>query len=598
MNLFSSTFLLYNVLTGEQIDIAQTPFKIGSGADSDLRLDDDRVAAEHCVFQKKGRKTYLLPCSSHGITSLLVDGVDFLGGELEAKKDYTLCIGSSFFALHGASDPKKWAANINSDLWYIVDKSNGATPRGPINLADLARELRAESNLQSVVVACRGLSMGFYAEHILSALEELFGTSSNTDYYQDDAPPTPSGTTIDLEYGEFTCPVCWLKFDRGDVMHIAVHGSLRGDPILGEDQMQRFHATRFNDRGQAIDAMAIPATDIACPHCRRKLPPGFLDTPHSIFSIVGAPSSGKSYYLSVLVKTLQTTLFRDFGISFRDADPTENVLLNQMKTQLFSAATPAEAYLAKTDLEGAMYETLPRLGRKVPLPKPFIFQISKPAQSGSDFSVVFYDNAGEHFQPGRNSADSPGAQHMAAASAIFFLFDPLHNSDFRARLAGKDDPQIHERRPDLDQQDVILAESEVRIKSLIGLDARQRISTPLAVLIGKCDTWLDLLEDKLENPVHNGRLDDCIIDRNSAILRRFLFGLCPAIVGNAEAISDTVRFFAVSAFGTSPVSFKALDGSEKIGPDPGKLKPIFVEVPTLWALSKIAPEMIPTSALD
>jgi hypothetical protein len=185
---------------------------------------------------------------------------------------------------------------------------------------------------------------------------------------------------------------------------------------------------------------------------------------------------------------------------------------------------------------------------------------------------------------------------MAAASAIFFLFDPLHNSDFRARLLGKDDPQLHDRRPNLDQQDVILAESEVRIKSLLGLDSRQRISTPLAVIIGKCDTWLDLLGDKLGNPVHGGRLDPCIMEKNSAILRSFLLELCPAIVGNAEAISDTVHYFAVSAFGSSPVKFKDIEGHERIGPDPGKLHPIFIEVPTLWALSHIAPAMIPSAA--
>jgi hypothetical protein len=122
---------------------------------------------------------------------------------------------------------------------------------------------------------------------------------------------------IDVEYGEFTCPVCWLKFNRGDVMNIATHASLRGDPVLGEAAMQRFHATRFNDRGQALDAMGVPSPEQACPHCRRVLSPAFMDMPHHIFSIVGAPSSGKSYYLSVLVKALQTTLYQTFHVPRR-----------------------------------------------------------------------------------------------------------------------------------------------------------------------------------------------------------------------------------------------------------------------------------------
>lgn len=45
------------------------------------------------------------------------------------------------------------------------------------------------------------------------------------------------------------CPVCWLESDRGELMHLAVHDSLRGDPILGEDAQQRFLATRFDNSG-------------------------------------------------------------------------------------------------------------------------------------------------------------------------------------------------------------------------------------------------------------------------------------------------------------------------------------------------------------
>jgi hypothetical protein len=50
------------------------------------------------------------------------------------------------------------------------------------------------------------------------------------------------------------------------------------------------------------------------------------------------------------------------------------------------------------------------------------------------------------------------------------LFDPLHNTEFRRKLDHVTDPQINSHR--LDQQDVILAETEVRIKSLLGLDTR------------------------------------------------------------------------------------------------------------------------------
>ncbi len=45
-------------------------------------------------------------------------------------------------------------------------------------------------------------------------------------------------------------------------LYVAVHDSLFGDPLLGEEQMQRFHASRFNDRGQALDDYGIPCAEI------------------------------------------------------------------------------------------------------------------------------------------------------------------------------------------------------------------------------------------------------------------------------------------------------------------------------------------------
>jgi hypothetical protein len=318
-----------------------------------------------------------------------------------------------------------------------------------------------------------------------------------------------------------------------------------------------------------------------------------METPHHIFSIVGAPSSGKSYYLSVLTRTLQTSLYQNFGVTFRDADPSENVILTQMRTQLFSASTPEDAFLAKTELEGMLYETLPRLGRKVRLPKPFVFKLSRRYAHDTDLSIVFYDNAGEHFEPTRNSADSPGAQHIAVASGIFFLFDPLHNTEFRQRLRGVRDPQIQSRR--LDQQDVILAETEVRIKNVLGLDSRDSIDTPFAVMVGKSDTWEPLLGDEPLLPsIEKSALLLDNIRINSDRIRELLLELCPAIVSNAEAISSNVAYFAVSPLGCSPVQFTDHEGHIRIGPDPQQMKPKQVEVPTMWVLSQIAPEVVTT----
>lgn len=106
---------------------------------------------------------------------------------------------------------------------------------------------------------------------------------------------------------------------------------------------------------------------------------------------MGAPSAGKSYYLSALISMLQGSLYKNFGIVLKDLDPSGNMLLTQMKNSLFSAKRPEDAILAKTALEGKMYERYPRFGKIVALPKPMTYSLSRDGAEGT--SIIFYDNA-------------------------------------------------------------------------------------------------------------------------------------------------------------------------------------------------------------
>jgi hypothetical protein len=399
-------------------------------------------------------------------------------------------------------------------------------------------------------------------------------------------PMRDTGVVMPNANGELSCPVCWLRFDTGDVMHIAVHDSLRGDPLLGEDAQQRFLATRFNNSGQAIDAMGLPTSEVACPHCRRKLPPSFLAMPHHIISLVGDQSAGKSYFLSVLTKVLPATLYRDFGITFQDSDPTGNAPVNDMRKALFGAQAPAQAKLAKTVFEGAMYERLPRQGRMVALPRPFVYTLAHEDKTREQCAVIFYDNAGEHFQPGVNIVEQPGAQHVASAAGIIYLFDPFNSPEFRALLKETKDPQIE--KPVVDQQDIILAEMRARIQSIRNLPHGETIQTPVAFVVGKSDVWLNLLNGTpIKDPLVDGKLDNNIVAENSDAVRQLLHRLCPAVVANAEALSTNVMFFAASAFGHTPLKI----GPGEYVPDPSKLQPKQVEVPLVWILSHICPSI-------
>ncbi|MEY3957590.1 MAG: hypothetical protein RJA37_193 [Verrucomicrobiota bacterium] len=410
------------------------------------------------------------------------------------------------------------------------------------------------------------------------------------------APIKPAAPALAAEQnkGAHVCPVCWTRFDAGDALSVAVHEELRGDPVLGSDARLRFQPTRFNDQGLALDPKGLACTDIACPHCRRQLPPGYLDLPHRIISLIGAPSSGKSYYLAVLTRVLQERLPLDFGLAFRDGDPSGNMLLNQMRSTLFSATTPEEALLGKTALEGATYEKLPRLGKMVSLPRPFIYSVGRPGQRSKENSMIFYDNAGEHFEPGIDIHDSPGAMHVATSSGLIFLFDPTANARFKSKLVGVEDPQLT-MRGRVDQQDTILSEMETRIKRVLGLSHEQRIATPLAFVVGKCDTWAHLLPSPLEPVVRDGGLDLAALDRNSDRVRHVLAELCPGLVASAESLASEMRYFAVTSFGHCPVTVESGPNRGRIAPDPLRLAPAHVQEPVYWLLRLASPELIPAA---
>ena len=372
-------------------------------------------------------------------------------------------------------------------------------------------------------------------------------------------------------------------------MHISVHESLKGDPILGEDVQQRFHAMRFNDSRQALDAMGMVCNEIACPHCRRRLPIGFIDEPQHIVSLVGDQSAGKSYYLAVLSKVLPGTLYSQFQTVMQDADPTGNAALNDLRKTLFAATSPEQIRVNKTVMEGAMYERLPRQGRTVALPRPFIYTLGSADHSKPRSSIIFYDNAGEHFQPGVRLAEQPGALHVVSAAALLFLFDPFNHPDFRRAMHGCMDPQME--KPVLDQQDIILSEMRSRILNVRGLPSNHRMHEQLAVIVGKLDAWKHLLAgEPLLDPVANGKLDLGAVYHNSSRVRQLLLGICPSIVANAEALSLDVCYFPVSAFGHTPVKV----GEGAYAPDPAKLKPFQVEIAPLWILSRLCPQLVPT----
>ena len=545
------------------------PVLVGGQNDCSLKIEGADFKFEVSAEKSGGLTAKLLERGT-----LLVNGIE-PSDVFEVGAVCTLQFGERLFYLISDKEAFERAKRMDVSKWLVFYAENGRiedeVPFGRIKSSVLNRGLDGTG----IAICPKGFETGFM-------FSSVFKTGN--------ASETLSVPLLPESAHAVTCPLCWLKFDVGDAMSIAVHESLRGDPILGSEEMLRFLPTSFNEDGVPLDPAGMPAPDIACPHCRRRLPPGYLELDNRIFSIVGAPSAGKSYYLSVLIKELQGSLYRNFGITLKDLDPSGNVLLTQMKNRLFSAKRPEDAILAKTALEGAMYERYPRFGKMVALPKPFTYSLSEDGKP--ETSIIFYDNAGEHFEPGLDIEESPGVMHVASSSAIFFLFDPVSNRNFKRLIGQHPDPQLNIGGR-IDQQDTILSEMEVRIKRILSVEPSKRIDTPIAIILGKCDIWRNLLKENLENPIKDGYLDLSIVDSNSEKLRRFMLSIDPSIPSGAQTISSNVRFFALSALGHSPEMLTLGECAGKIAPIPEKLNPIDVDIPTIWALSQTT-NLIPT----
>ncbi|MEM8782958.1 MAG: hypothetical protein AAGE65_08900 [Planctomycetota bacterium] len=404
-----------------------------------------------------------------------------------------------------------------------------------------------------------------------------------------------------------TCPHCWNRFHLGDTLWIARHASLRGDPVVGDDAMRRFLPTRFDVKGRAIDAGGEPCHDLACPSCRLPIARALLEASQLFLSLVGVPASGKSYLTAAMSWRLRTVLPQLLGWSFRDVDAGNNATLIANEQTLFlQQRGDLPVSIEKTQLQGAHYDAVRFGERQVQLARPFQFVLRHEA-GGADASASrvlnLYDNAGEHFLPGQDSALSPGTQHVARANAVMFLFDPLQDPRCRAAIADQgQDPQLSDTLADATgvRQDTVLNEMAARVRRYAGLDDTAQLEAPLIVLVSKADTWLDhagLTWGQDPEPivplVDGGHaVDTDLIDRVSAAVRAWLLKTTPEFVSLAEGSHRVVRYLPVSALGGPPV--RQPDGSLAVVPE--RLSPRWVAAPVLYAMSKWASDLLPAAS--
>lgn len=402
-----------------------------------------------------------------------------------------------------------------------------------------------------------------------------------------------------------TCPHCWSTFPMEDVVWIAAHADLLGDPRLGADQYQRFLPTRFDLQGNALDAKGFVCHALACPKCHLSLPRQMLETEPFFVSILGTPACGKSYFLTAATWEMRKILSRDFAVSFTDIDTVSNRFLNEYEESLFLNPRPEELIsladlIRKTELQGELYDSVNFGNQSVSYPRPFLFAL-RPQEAHAKAReadrlarvLCLYDNAGEHFLAGQDSTASPVTQHLAQSRLLLYLYDPTQDQRFRKlcrETVGAD--RLGAVRSG--RQETVLIEAEARVRRYANLPTGAKHDRPLIVVLTKFDAWSALLPEKdLDEPWlrKDGRtlLDFDRVTRRSLQTRALMLRVCPEVVNAAESFAQEVLYVPVSALGHSPQMHPSLN---KLAIRPSEIRPIWATVPLLFGLCRCFPGLI------
>lgn len=409
---------------------------------------------------------------------------------------------------------------------------------------------------------------------------------------------------------EITCPHCWKVFPTENILWVAESPELIGDTRLGQLEKTRFLPNGFTTEGYALDLKGFECRKLACPHCHLIIPRCFLEMPPFFVSIVGAPSSGKSYFLSSMTWNLRKNAPKYFSMSFSDADAELNTRLLEYEDKLFTNNSGKLVQLNKTELQGDLYNEITLDGQNITYPKPFIFSFC-PTPSHQNITrktkislaISLYDNAGESYLPSDgDNASLPVTRHLGMSNCIFFLFDPIQDSRFRELCSSQgSDPQW---KSDYSQdfrwtplrQETVLSEMINRTRAYRHLGSTDQYKNPLFVIITKFDAWKQFLPDSPDRNLWartekygNVLLKDQI-EALSQRIRKLFVKMIPQFVGTLEQFASDITFIPVSATGGPPIQDPL---TRNWGFDVKKIKSQWTDLPLLYAIAKVNRGMIP-----
>ena len=422
-----------------------------------------------------------------------------------------------------------------------------------------------------------------------------------------------------------SCPHCWHQYPPENTLWISSDQlSQQGDQKLGKDVPPRFAAERFDVQGNALDSSGkdgARAQGLACPNCHLEVPRALYEYKPFFVSIVGAPSSGKSFFLPAMTWYLRSSMPEKFAVNFQDADPRLNIRLHDYEETLFlNPDRDTVVTIAKTSEKQAenLYD-LVLMGKKnrVMFPRPFVFRVEPTAAhpeasriAAISRAVCMYDNAGESFGAAATVESSRLTNHLEHCDLTLFLFDPTQHPVFRDAARDKsNDPQWTRQLKKVVLQNTILDNAAARLRNLRGMSLQERFGGPLVVVVTKLDAWAKLLPDENRNQLLAAEylpqiaagssmsvIRSDLVQVLSQTVRGLLRTLAPEIVSAAEGYSTDVTYIPVSATGSGvqPIAgaSQSADGNISLGVRPRNMQPKWCEIPLLVGLWKAKTQLV------
>ena len=359
------------------------------------------------------------------------------------------------------------------------------------------------------------------------------------------------------------CHRCWHEFELHQLLSIAEGDGLQSDPVLGPAYALRFLSSRFDPEGNALDPSGAVCQNVACPRCRLKLPRILTQCEPIFISLLGAPGSGKSFFLASATWSLREQSNR-LPFACIDPDPAANALLHEAEATLFRpAGSGTLVSLKKTETSGSeRYDETWFEGSQVSLPTPYLIALTREAKENSEkpVTVVLYDNAGEHHLPSDEKGSSQATGHLKCSTSSIVLIDPIQHPGLRLKCSPMD-PQVmlaQQNTAPPPRQELLITQAIASIRRMRNLRESEAIEQPLIIAVGKSDAWasknLDDLPENLLREDEEGTLslDSELMNKTSNQVRSFLTEHAPEIVGTADALNSNVLYLPVTSTGIAP----------------------------------------------